>query len=378
MDLRDTLARVVTSLYQATLDAAHWPATSALIDEACGLGGNALVVAEGFGDDARVFSARFYTRGQRRQDMEREYFQDFHSRDERVPRLRQLPDGQLVPARNLFTDTELKTSPAYNEWLSGHGGENGIVTRLDGPDGSRVVWASIGPTASAGWGSAQIELIEGILPHLRQYVSVRRALANAEALNAARYLLLDNARLGVIHLERRGRIVAANECALAVLRRGDGLFDRDGILRAWLPADHSRLQKLLAAALPTFMSGKPPTGASMTVRRACGPPRLGLHVIPVGCGEPDCGGRVAALVLVVDPATRPRIDPRRVTVMLGLTPAEGRVAALLAEGRSVPDIAATTGYQVSYVRWLLKQIYRKQGLSGQVDLVRLVLSMTGL
>ena len=56
-----------------------------------------------------------------------------------------------------------------------------------------------------------------------------------------------------------------------------------------------------------------------------------------------------------------------------MTPSESRVAARLAEGRSVREIAASEGYQEGYVRWLLKQIYRKHGLSGQVGLVRLVL-----
>ena len=89
------------------------------------------------------------------------------------------------------------------------------------------------------------------------------------------------------------------------------------------------------------------------------------------------GHRTAALVLVVDPENRPRIDPARVASMLGPTPSEGRVAALLAEGRPVREIAATAGFSESYVRFLLKQAYRKQGLSGQVALVRRVLAVHG-
>ena len=36
--------RVLASLYDAMLDDTHWPATAALIDEACGIAGNALMV----------------------------------------------------------------------------------------------------------------------------------------------------------------------------------------------------------------------------------------------------------------------------------------------------------------------------------------------
>ena len=44
MSDQDAFARILASLYQATLDDRHWPVTSALIDEACGITGNCLLV----------------------------------------------------------------------------------------------------------------------------------------------------------------------------------------------------------------------------------------------------------------------------------------------------------------------------------------------
>ena len=38
--------RILAPLYDATLDDTHWPATSALIDEACGIAGSALLVGK--------------------------------------------------------------------------------------------------------------------------------------------------------------------------------------------------------------------------------------------------------------------------------------------------------------------------------------------
>ena len=60
MSLLDTFDRLLASLNQSVLDQAHWPATSALIDEACGATGNGLVTGEGYGADVRVFFAGFY------------------------------------------------------------------------------------------------------------------------------------------------------------------------------------------------------------------------------------------------------------------------------------------------------------------------------
>ena len=377
MTTLDALDRILRSLHQAMLDDAHWPATSALIDEVCGLWGNGLVVGPE-DDEPQVYFAMYLSRGERLQDLEREYFEVYHDRDEALPRLRALPDGQLVHVPTLYTEEEKKTSPAYNEMLRRLRSQNGLDVHFDGPDGLRMVWATCEPVASGGWQSDQLELIAYLLPHIRQFVLVRQALVGADALGAGLAGLLDNDRIGAIHLDRRGRIVETNARALAILRRGEGLCDRDGTLQAWLPADQGRLQRLIGQALPAF-GGEAPAGDSMTVQRPSGQARLGLHVSPVGDAQADFGGsRVAALVLVVDPASRPRIDPCRVATTLGLTPAEARASALLAEGQSVREIAAASGYQESYVRWLLKQVYKKQGVSGQVALVRLVLAAHAL
>ena len=60
--------------------------------------------------------------------------------------------------------------------------------------------------------------------------------------------------------------------------------------------------------------------------------------------------------------------------MLGLSPSEGRVSVLLAEGLKVREIAAATGFAENYVRWLIQQVYKKLGVSGQLALVRQVLA----
>ena len=88
--------------------------------------------------------------------------------------------------------------------------------------------------------------------------------------------------------------------------------------------------------------------------------------------------RLATLVLAVDPARRPRIDAARVAATLGLTPSESRMAARLAEALRVQEIAADQGWSEHSVRGLLKRVYRKHGISGQVALVRQVLAAGAL
>ena len=369
--------RILASLYDAMLDDTHWPATSALIDEACGIAGNALLVGEGPPDDIRVLFVGLYYRGQRRTDLEREYLELYHPSDERVPRVRQLPDSHLVPIKDLYTAEELKTSRAYNEAFRLAKYQQGLNVRLDGPDRSHMTWVLGDPVASDGWGYSQIARIEKLFPHIRQFIHVRQALLRARAGDATVTALLDNPRIGVLHLDRRGRILAVNDRARSLLRHGKGLLDKGGVLQGRAPDDQRRLERLVAEALPT--SNAVAVSGSMQLGRSSGLPPLVVHVKPVGVPQPDYGARhVAALVLIVEPGRWPRIDPGLVAMTLGLTPAESQVAVWLAEGKSVRDMATATDLTDGAIYWHLKQIYKKLPISRQVDLVRLVLSIAEL
>ena len=366
--------RILASLHDAMLDDTLWPGTSALIDEACGITGNTLLVGEGPKDDIRAVFVGLYYRGQRREDLEREYLEVYHPIDERVPRFRDLPDSRLVPIAELYTAEELKTSPTYNDlFLRGHY-QHGLNVRLDGPDGSHISWGLGDPVSAGGWGSSEITLVKELLPYIRQFVRVRQALVRAEARHTTATALLENYRVGAIHLDRRGRILEVNDRARRILRRGGRLSDNNGVLCARAPEDQVRLARLMADALPS--SGAVALSGSMRLGRSSRWPPFVVHVKPVDVPQPDYGApHVAALVLIVEPGRQQRLDPDVVGRTLGLTPAESQVAVSLAAGQSVREMAEATGHTTDAIYWHLKHIYKKRSISRQADLVRLVLSI---
>ena len=377
MGEQDTFERILALLYDAMLDDTRWPVVSALIDEACGITSNGLMVSEGPKDDIWAAVLGFYSRGQRRADLEREYLDVYHPIDERVPRVRQLPDSRLTHVKNLYTAQELKTSPTYNEMLLRNQHQDSLNVRLDGPDGSNITWGLGDPVASGGWGSSAITMVQGLLPHIRQFVRVRQALVSAEAQNTTLTALLDNPRIGIIQLDQRGRILAVNDCACGLLRSGGRLSDKEGVLCAHGRDDQRQLERLVADALPD--SGTVAVSGSMLLHGLSGLPPYVVHVKPASIPQPDFGmQRVAALVLIVDPARNPGIDTAHVASALALTPTESTVAVMLATGSSIREIAAALGRGDSTIRWHLKQIFTKHRLSRQVDLVRLVLSVSSV
>ncbi|MXY54924.1 MAG: helix-turn-helix transcriptional regulator [Gammaproteobacteria bacterium] len=371
-----TFGLILASLHETALDPARWPGFSAVVDEALGVQGGSLMFGDGeSSDDARIAFFWICTHGERRRDLEHLYHGTYYALDERVPRLRHAPDGRLFHNTEVFTEQELKTSPAQDAFRRFNCG-NAMNVRLDGPRGSRIMWMVHDPIRDDAWSSAQLDAIRRLLPHLRLTVRVQVALGRAGTLGMTLESLLEATGVGVIQLDRRARIVAANDRARGLLRAGDVLYDTGGCLFAHVPTANAELQDLLGRALPPF--GIPAAGGTMIARRPSGPPPLVLHVIPVGGGETEPGAwPVAALVLVPDAAQAADLDVGAVADTLHFTRAESQVAVLLARGMTVREVAAATGRGDSTVRSHVKHMFAKQGLTRQADLVRLVRSLVG-
>ena len=372
--------RILASLHEVALGHAPWSRPSLLIDETLRTHGSSMLFADGNSEpEIRVFFAWTLYRGEPHPELERWYYENLYDIDERAPRVRKAPDGQLLHMRDVYTEEELKNSPAYHALRTrGRGGE-GINVRLDGPHDSRITWLIHDPVNGAGWSSVQLDIIRALLPHIRQTVRVQQSLAGAQALAATMQDLHAATALGILQLDARGRILAANDRGLDVLRTGDPVFDEKGFLLARTPRGNDELQTLFGRALPApgpLGKGGAREGGSMLLKRARGLPPLMVHVIPLGNTEERLGAwPVAALVLLVDPTQRIAVDPSAAAEALGLTPMESRVAVLMAQDIAVPEIAARMDRRISTIRFHVKSVYRKVGLTRQHELTRLVQSL---
>ena len=373
----DDFNAVLSSLHDACLDDTLWPEASARFDQAFGARGNCLVLASGATiDEAHVLLARFCRGGYHMAESRDDYFNHYFEDDERGPRLAQQPDGLVTPIRDLYTAEEIKTSRTFNEHMLRGECQNGLNVRLDGPGDASTYWTVDDPVTRGGWGPRQLELVDALLPHLRHFVRVRHALGGAESLSLRLGDLMEGSAFGVIYFNTGCRIIETNDVARQALLEGNGLYDEGGTLRARVAAEDSRLQRILAAAMPRL--GQAPAGDSMTVTRWPSRLRHLVHVLPVNGRQDNFGiGRVAAMALVTTPGAQQRVDAATVAAALRLTEAESRVAVDLAMGKTVGEIADESRRGVSTVRFHVKTIHTKLGLRRQTDLIRLVLSLGG-
>lgn len=378
MSAQDSFDRTVLSLYNAALGDVTWTSAAIQIHDLVGAHGQSLTYADlGQAVDPEIVLARFFVGTRRRQDLERLYFRNYYPRDEAIPRLLGLHDGDMVYKMDLYTDEEKKTSATYNEFRRINKTQNGLFMVLDGLDGYAIAWSFGNSIERGGWGHDQIQAIQGLAPHMRQFARVRHAMANAGALGETFAELLENGRVGILQLDRHGRILEANDRARDTLLERVGLYDKEGVLAAEKQREDTELKRLLARALPPY--GVQGAGGSMKITRCGARTPLVLEIHPVrGTGRDHREWQVSALVLVVDPAARPRIDPGLAAAAFGLTPTESRVAVELAAGQTVAGIADELGCVEGTVRTHLKRAYRKLGIRRQTDLVRRILSLEAL
>ncbi len=139
-------------------------------------------------------------------------------------------------------------------------------------------------------------------------------------------------------------------------------------------AECARLKQLVAQATDCSAGAEPGLSGVLTVSRQDDSP-LQLLVTPVRGFDLDGSRPVRAVVFAGDPAqgSRPTNDTLR--ILFGLTPAECRLAMLLADGHSLTAITEMIGVSRNTVKSQLSSIYGKTGTSRQAQLVRLLLQL---
>lgn len=206
---------------------------------------------------------------------------------------------------------------------------------------------------------------------VRRLDALRPHLARAAALSTR--LNLERARAIVDALARAGmpaavlggqdRILAANALLEAMsdqvlfLAHGKfGLADQAG-------------SRLLGALL-TAQRDEPTR--SIPIPATIENPAAVLHVLPLPgeAGDVFSGARRLLLVTRLDRPAAPEAE--LLTGLFDLTASEARVARAISEGRSVDEVAAALGFSRETVRFYLKGVFAKTGVSRQVDLVALL------
>ncbi|MGN7868940.1 helix-turn-helix transcriptional regulator [Paracoccus sp. 22332] len=182
--------------------------------------------------------------------------------------------------------------------------------------------------------------------------------------------LLDRLQIGVIVLDRAGRLLTVSDQARAILARRDGLQLVNGRLCTLNAVEDKRFQAIIRDALSGQDACAAGRGLSLTKPSSMRKMGIILRAIP-GAGHE---GQPALSIYIRDAESSPDVEAELMRQIFDLTPAEAAVARRLTDGLSLEDTAAALDISRNTARAHLRSIFSKSGIKRQTELVRLVLN----
>lgn len=369
MDEFDDRDALIAALYQGVLAPQDWAETFRRI--ATGLGAHAFHFLVW---DRRVGTQVY---GLTTEDLGAEpivEYGDYYGRlDPAVGLLERAEPGQLFLTQTMFDERYVDRDEFHQDFLRKWDVRNRIVGCLHRADDLEYYVGLLRAPRHGRFDDTEIRGLHSLLPHLQGSARLfhRTArLREVAALGTEAFNLLD---YGVLTLDRKGRVLFANQQALAMLRQGDTLVLREQCLRAVGYDDQRRLE---AARVLVSARGHP---RALSVRRQDDARSGSLYVtlarLPGVQTALPVTESAEILVLVHDPRLKRILSAPQLMQLFHLSVAEARVVEDLARGSSLEDIAAAHGVRISTARTQLRGALHKTGCKRQQDLVRLVVGI---
>ncbi|MDD5564657.1 MAG: helix-turn-helix transcriptional regulator [Thermoanaerobaculaceae bacterium] len=282
--------------------------------------------------------------------------------------------GSVTVSHLLCPDAVLVRSEWYNDFLRPRGifHSLGCVVQVAGRVTKTVTF--LRPRRLGNYTEDEQRRLQVLGPHLQNAFRLHERLAAARVSDQIGLDLLERVQTGAILLGRGGEVKAVNGAAARLLEARDGLELAFGRLHATAAVSGAILCKTLRAALGEACGERPPETGSALVMRPSGRRAYQVTAIPLRLGgscfsEPQA----AAVVFVSDPEATGTTSVVELGSAYHLTSSEAKLAALLAEGLELHEVADRMGVSINTARSHLAHAFSKTGTSRQAELVRLVL-----
>lgn len=225
----------------------------------------------------------------------------------------------------------------------------------------------------------QIHRLRLLIPHISRSLRLQQRLRNLESEAENLVAALDRLPTAAVILSNSLQIICVNQQADALLKSSKSLRVRHGKLVPSNASDANALKKAVSEALALADGGlnaplHPPQ--MVAIRREA---RLPLDLLAVALRprykiRQHLSHQARVLLMIYDPESLPYIDPQLIERLFDLTSTEADIAARLAAGKSIAEIAQERRCSAATVRTHIKHIFQKTQTNRQGQLVQLLLT----
>lgn len=282
----------------------------------------------------------------------------------RTERLLALRHPGFLNDLDVVTEEEIATLPLYQDFLIPRGYGAGTATTVMVPSGDSVIVHCERARAEGDFGPQVLSALNGLRPHLARAALLSARLEMERVTTTTQ--TLEALGLPAAVLGSGGRVIGANPSLVAMMPHT--LSDQPSRLAVVDPAADRLLREAVARSGQT---GDMPV-RSIPIAASSERPPVILHLVPIRGAAHDVFVR-ARFVLIATPVVAQDVPSADVVQgLFDLTPAEARLAALIAAGDAPVPAAAKLGITPSTARSVLKRIFQKTGVSRQAELVGLL------
>ncbi len=282
--------------------------------------------------------------------------------NQRAQRLMANRHAGFITDEDVFTEDEIAREPLYQDLLIPAGYGSGVATAIAAPSGDVIVVHCERSRAEGTVGSQEIATLDRLRPHFARagLLARRLGLDRAHAASQALEMMgLPGAVLGA-----GGRIISANTLLTNLMPQ---VF-RDGPSR--ISMTDAMADQLLAASLGALSHDLHDVAVrSIPIPGTDDSPPIIVHVSPIRGRARDVFALALAIV-VATPVVPQRVPGSDIIAgLFDLTPAEAKLAAMIAAGHQPRIAAQRLGVTEGTARTTLKRVLSKTGARRQSDLV---------
>jgi len=286
--------------------------------------------------------------------------------------------NRFMFASDLLPDSEVARTDFYREYMQPEAlAPEGpichqIATSATGKYAAIVIYRRVG---CRPFDDDDLALGNLLVPHLERGYAIYSRLGSVRRARVALAEVLDRLPTGVLVFDARHAPLIVNRSARRILDMRDGFAIERGRPRLADRREDGVFQTLLAKACEATLSGRRAVGDVMQVSRPSGRRAFALMVAPLLDAPPgSAAGEAVSVAFLADPETGHVSTTDVLEQLYALTPAEAELVQLLAQGRSLEQVATARSVTMNTVRSQLKQVFTKTDTNRQGELVRLVLT----
>jgi DNA-binding CsgD family transcriptional regulator len=357
---------IASRVYEAAISPDTWSDALQLVAEASGAVGAACLIwnRQSAQLEWMAMSSRYPAQ------TTADYFRHYATIDPYLPLIVSNPCGSWVRLSECIAPELLRRDEWYCDFVVRNGIVDSSANRLLEIGNHTFIFG-----VHSGIGQQPIEpgraaALQQLLIPLTQAAGLTIELRRLRCVSLAAALATEQLGAAIIVCDGAARVLEANRLAETLLQSGDILTVKDGRLTARRTFEHSHRETLIAAA--TGLHG-PVVGGRMLLGNGLRAIPWVATVMPLGADH-SSPGPILAMLLISGVANSAGAE-KQIGELFGLSAAEARLAAALAQGRTLGEVAESGRAKITTLRTQLSAILRKLGIRRQADLTRLLASL---